>query len=176
MKVFIDCGAYDGDSIEQFYNWFKLIDDPTEYNIFAFEPNPTVMAKAKERLTNKKVVFSDNAVWIENGTKEFSVYDVGSTLMKSKSTWDKGVKIEVDTIDFSEWIKQFENDYVFVKLDCEGAEFPILEKMIQDDTLKVIDLLAVEFHPNKVSDYTTTDKNNLIEKIKQQGIKLYEWH
>lgn len=175
MKIFIDCGAYDGDSIEQFYNWYKLIDDPTEYNVFAFEPNPTVMAKAKERLTGKKVVFSDNAVWIENGTKEFSVYDVGSTLMESKNTWDKGVKIEVDTVDFSEWINNFKGDYVVVKLDVEGAEFPILEKMIKDKTIDIPDLMLVEFHPNKVSDYTTTDKNNLIKEVSKHT-RLIEWH
>lgn len=175
MKYFIDCGSYDGDSIEQFYNWYKLIDDPTEYNIFAFEPNPTVMARAKERLTNKKVVFSDNAVWIENGTKEFSVYDVGSTLMESKSTWDKGVKIEVDTVDFSEWIKNFKGDYVVVKLDVEGAEFPILQKMIKDKTIDIPDLMLVEFHPNKVSDYTTTDKNKLIKEVSKHT-RLIEWH
>lgn len=175
MKVFIDCGAYDGDSIEQFYNWFKLIDDPNEYSVYAFEPNPYVMSKAKERLKGRDIVFYEDAVWIENETKEFSVHDVGSTLQKSKNTWDAGEKIEVSTIDFSKWIEPFKNDYVVVKMDIEGSEFEVLRKMIKDKTIFIPDILMVEFHPNKVSDYTTEDKDDLIKEVSKYT-RIIEWH
>jgi len=175
MKIFIDCGAYDGDSIEQFYNWFKLIDNPNEYLIYAFEPNPFMMNKAKERLADRGVVFYEDAVWIENETKEFSVHDVGSTLQKSKNTWAAGEKIEVSCMDFSEWIKTFKDDHVVVKMDIEGSEFEVLRKMIKDKTIFIPDLMMVEFHPNKVSDYTTEDKDNLIKEVSKYT-KIVEWH
>ena len=179
-NVYIDCGAYDGDTIEQFRNWSKLFYDNQEWTIHAFEPNPLQFEKLIKYRDKNTHLYSD-AVWIEDGEMEFALEKsktpLGSTLMKGKKKiWDKGKKINVKTINLSNFIKKFENDIVILKLDVEGAEFEILNKMIKDDTDLIPETIMCEFHPNKVMEYTTTDKLNLIKKLQDRGVRIIEWH
>lgn len=175
-RIFIDLGAYNGDTVEQFYNWGHLLGDPYEFDIYAFEPNPEHFdALKKLEKTKPNLMVSDKAAWTTDDQIDFTVDDVGSTVMKSKKNWGKGQVIKVDCFDFGDWIRQFENDYLIVKMDIEGAEFPVLYKMLKDDTIKCIDRLWVEMHPNKVTDYTTTDKNVLVERLKEVT-DFWEWH
>lgn len=178
-KVFIDVGMYNGDSIEQFFNWYKLIDDPLEYEVYGFEPNPEKFKEAAKKIGHRqKVRIDELAAWTEDGEIEFAVDDVGSTVMQSKRNWESSPKIKVKCFDFSRWLSErFNSEYFIVlKMDIEGAEFPLLEKMIKDGTDKLINELLVEFHPNKVSDYTTADKNDLIQRLTERGVEVYEWH
>jgi hypothetical protein len=57
--------------------------------------------------------------------------------------------ISVESFDFSQWLSGSftEKDYVILSLDIEGAEFAVLEKMLQEETARLIDRLYVEFHP-----------------------------
>ncbi len=182
--IFIDLGAYDGDSIQYFLTKAQDLPAPaSQFAIYAFEPNPKFFMKLNELMDTTPQIkqISNQAAWIEDGTMEFAVDQaadpIGSTLMKGKQEiWGKAKKQTVQTFDFSDWITQFANDYVIVKCDCEGAEFPILYKMIREGTLTIMDQLWCEFHPNKVREYTTTDKLQLMQDIRNAGVDLTEWH
>ena len=182
MKVFIDCGAYTGDTIKEFFNWGSIVDDPKKYKIYAFEPNPNMQKPLLDIESQyNNITYISKAVWTKNKAIKFAVDKsgdpLGSTAMKSKTNiWDKFPKITVEAIDFSAWLKQFENDEVIIKMDIEGAEFPVLEKMIKDKTIHIPKIILVEFHPNKVREYTTTNKNELIQKIKDLGVNIKDWH
>lgn len=178
--IYIDGGAYDGDSIEQFRNWIKLDYGEQDWIIHAFEPNPVQYEKLKAYENDKTFIYPD-ALWNKDGEIEFAVDNsktpLGSTLMKSKKAiWDNNDKIRVKAVDLSNFIKQFKDDVVMLKLDVEGAEFEILGKMIKDGTDLIPETIMCEFHPNKVLDYTTTDKLNLIKKLKDRGVRIIEWH
>lgn len=171
MNVYIDCGAYNGDTLD----CNKLFNFKADY-IVAFEPNPKFFSV----LAGKPQIneLHNAVVWTQETIVEFSVDKneppLGSSVMQSKKTYSSGEVIEMHSIDFSEYIKQFKDDHVLVKMDIEGAEFPVLDKLIQDGTIKYIDRLAVEFHHNKVTDYTTTDKNNLVKQL-ESLTDLEEW-
>lgn len=179
--VYIDLGAYDGDSIRQFLRMQNLPVKPKEFTIYAFEPNPNMfpfLASLMNEFAGEMVV-DTGAAWVKDEIREFALDTnnraYGSTLMKSKQDiWDKFAKIEIHCFDFSEWIKQFANDYVIVKMDIEGAEFPILNKMLKDGTHKIMDQLWLETHSNKVGDYTTKDSQQLFQRLRQD-IKVEEW-
>lgn len=181
MNVFIDLGCYNGDSVEEFKNWRKLaFPDKSDWVIHAFDANKKFL-KDWKRLKTTNTHFHHKAAWTEDGVIEFAVDQsdtpLGSTLMEGKKAiWDNSPKDKVPCFDFSKWIEQFKGDYVVVKMDIEGAEFPILRKMIEDETILIPDNLMVEFHPNKVTEYTTTDKNDLILEILKLGVNILEWH
>lgn len=181
MNIFVDLGCYDGDTVEQFRNWRKLaFPDKHLWHIYAFDPNPA-FHETWQTKDDAQTHFYQKAAWTEDGEQDFALEDsntpFGSTLMQGKrKVWDSGIFIKVETFDFSEWLKQFEDDFVVVKMDVEGAEFPILDKMIRDGTIQIPDKLLVEFHPNKVAEYTTDDKNRLVKLIQGLGVDILEWH
>lgn len=184
MKYFVDLGAYKGDTITQFYNWMEIIDDPKNFKIYAFEPNPDLTKQMKDIQSQyRNVVFKPWAAWTNDGhitfAKDGTETPLGSTLMKGKEAiWDNSPHVEVKCFHFSKWLSQKfnQNDEVIVKMDVEGAEFPILEQMIKEGTITIPKILLVEFHDNKVKEYTTEYKNELIEKIKAAGGNIKLWH
>lgn len=176
MNVYIDLGCHDGKTVEEFRNWRKLaFPFMKEWEIYAYDPNPEVKKKW-DIIKDENTFFFQQAVWIKAGEFDFALDGQGSTLMKGKKgAWD-GEVIKVRAINIMNILEQFCEDFVVVKMDTEGAEFPVLNKLLDDGTIDIIDVLLVEFHPNKVVEYTTDDKNNLIKRIKEAGVTILEWH
>lgn len=184
MKAFIDLGAYTGDTIQQFHSWMLISDNPNKYTIYAFEPNPDLTKQMKDVASQyKNVIFKPWAAWIFDGRIEFAkdqtATPMGSTVMESKAAiWDIHPHVKVKCFNFPQWLKQMfkEDDEVIVKMDIEGAEFPILEAMLANGSITIPKKLLVEFHANKVQKYTSTYRNNLIKRIKKAGGNLELWH
>jgi hypothetical protein len=57
--------------------------------------------------------------------------------------------VTVESIDFSQWLKRTvaPDDYVILSMDIEGAEYDVLDKMLQDGAFKHVDRLYVESTP-----------------------------
>lgn len=178
--IYVDLGCYNGDTILAFYQRRKLPVNHDKFKIYAFDPNPNfkhIWRKLRKSFPN--VTFSNKAGYIDSKVHRFTVdlnrLAYGSTLEKSKVNWGNGQIIKVQCFDFSNWIKRFKNDYLIVKMDIEGSEFPILRKMLKDDTVKYMNQLWVEVHPNKVREYTSEDSNKLIEQLRQHT-QVEIWH
>jgi len=175
--VYIDLGAYDGDSIKKFMRMRNLPVKPSQFEIFAFEPNRNLYTLLS-KLAYPNLSTLSSAAWVRDEMREFAVdttaTPMGSTLMAGKvSIWDHFKKVQIQCFDFSEWIKVFKDDYLIVKMDIEGAEFPILEKLITDGTDKYINQLWVEMHPNKVKEYTTADADNLLGRLNCGSVRRW---
>ena len=151
-KVFIDCGGHVGESITRFKKSPRYSDD---YKIYSFEPLPNSADKYRDM---KGISFAEKAVWTEDGEMEFFT-DVkqntwGSTLIKEKDTsvLDKENPIVVETFDFSHWMGSVfhEDDFIIVKMDIEGAEYPVLRKMIDDGTINLVNEMYIEWHYDRI--------------------------
>lgn len=178
MNIYVDLGCFDGDTVRSYQEYADKEFGKKDWKIYAFDANP----KWQDNwVSTDNIKYDLKAAWIEDTELEFAVDQSespqGSTLMPGKKAiWNTMPKIKVQAFDFSMWLKQFRDDLVVVKMDIEGAEFPILEKMIQDGTDTIPERMMIEFHPNKVVEYTTTDKNNLIDRLKSRGDNIIEWH
>lgn len=85
-----------------------------------------------------------SVAWVEDGETRLSGGVLNdSTVMPNSHMW-KTTGFDVPCFDFSSWMKR--QGPAVVKMDIEGAEFPILEKMIHDGTHTLIELLLVEWH------------------------------
>lgn len=181
--IYIDVGAYDGDSIKYFMTARRgLPVAADEFELYAFEPNPAFakkLGRLQKRYPNLLTVSTD-AAWVADGTHEFALDQsktpLGSTLMASKhDIWNANPIVTVTTFDLDAFIRQFAGDYIIVKMDIEGAEFPICEKLLATGTIELIAQLWVELHPNKVTEYTTTDKLRLMKQLRRRTY-FEEWH
>lgn len=176
-----------------------------DWNIAVIEPNPNCQLQKRlfEMFTppNQPSIF-EKAVWVEEGKAQFapenhfksgsgsptdgkSINDGWcSRLLDVGPCPDNDGLITVDTMDFSLWIRDvFENGKkylnvereIYCKMDIEGAEFAVLRKMLQDDTVKYIKHLWVEFHENLVPGESLKSKRELIKQLSQHTT-VTQWH
>jgi FkbM family methyltransferase len=119
-EVFVDCGAFDGDTLRNFLK--KQEDSFTHY--FALEPDPINFKKMREYTASLPAVIRDKITLkecaVSDTHKKISFSSDGS-LQSSAS--EKG-NIEVDCISIDEDIQS--NKVTYVKMDAEGAEPDII--------------------------------------------------
>jgi hypothetical protein len=71
----------------------------------------------------------------------------------SRSEWSgSGDVMRVPCFDFSSWLRTLPEPPI-VKLDVEGAEFPILERMVETGADALVTELLVEWHDDKMADF-----------------------
>ncbi|XP_078684386.1 uncharacterized protein LOC144917906 [Branchiostoma floridae x Branchiostoma belcheri] len=76
----------------------------------------------------------------------------------------------VDTLDLSRWVQENTRleDYVVLKMDIEGGEFDVLEKMLEDGTFKWIDKYYGEWHLKwSVAGWSMEQKKKLIADLRK---------
>lgn len=176
--VFINVGAGKGLDIEGF---LKIDPSYSNWEIFAFECNPELIKTISEKYPNIQLIpFAASAVDQSSKLYLGNSY-VNSSLISSKINVFEERYLQVGTIDISKWlIDNFKKeDYIILTLDIEGAEYPVIEKMINDCSLDLIDELYIEFHGKKIPDITLEYEeslvNYLINKFKDK-VYIYEYH
>lgn len=147
-KLFIDCGSHDGCSV------IKFLEIHPDFECFSFEPNPILWPYY--RLLPTKL--HQSAAFTYDGTVTFFVDPIdadGSTVMELKKVDATGSlsnqqcpTISVPCIDLNAFIRDNTSptDHVVLKLDIEGAEYDVLEKLMQTGVMNRIDELLAEFH------------------------------
>jgi len=186
-KIFIDCGAHNGCSVRLFRHLRSLgQNDLEDFEIFSFEPNLAF----KEDLEKLGVEVIYKGVSTVDGTATF--YQVAEdkygstdrrtgagTLNQQKAAWNlqsghrANEEIIIETIDFSQWIKKnfAKKDFIILKMDIEGAEYDVLQKMIDDGTMNYIDEIMIEFHQEKC-DVSKEVHDRIVAEIVSRDIHL----
>lgn len=177
MKYFIDCGAHCGESILQAKQTFGY-----DTTTISFEPIPYFAEQLKEIYKDDDTVMVENAaVWINDDVKKFYVHDEitdGSSLLTLYGGVDEDRYINIPCFDLSAWIKNTftSDDYIILKLDIEGAEYEVLNKMIEDGTLSMINELWGEWHHQKIEDeYTHALAAKIQNHLTTNNIRFNIW-
>jgi len=176
-KYFIDCGAHCGESILMAKQRFGQ-DTVT----ISFEPVPFLANQLTEiHKDDPTVNIQNSAVWIEDTVQKFYIcdkYTDGSSLLTSLNELKEDQYVDMNCFDFSTWLKNTftEEDYVILKLDIEGAEYEVLNKMIEDGTMKLVKEFWGEWHDMKISDQRTKDLADKVYKyLADNKIQFREW-
>ncbi len=122
-EVFIDGGAFDGDTIEEFYEWTSGV----YKRIYSFEADPRMEAIIRNKLFKwHDVYLVGKGLWETKQTLSF----VADNQIKSSH-----ISFEADNNTSSIECISFEEEFgtdvpvSFIKLDIEGAEIPALYGM-----------------------------------------------
>ena len=171
--ICIDAGANVGNITAQMLDYGA--------KVYAFEPNPFAFAKLEQRfILNKNVVCFNKGVYSkqdkmalyfhENSHEDEIKWSTGSSLLDFKSNVDKGKKVIVDIVDFDFFIKSLNQRIKLIKMDVEGVEIEIINKLLDTGTIHLIDKLVVETHEGKIPELKqSTDL--LKKRIQQMGIQ-----
>ena len=114
-EIFVDCGAFNGDTILKYIAFTNGI----YKKIFAFEPNLENSLQLKEKIYGlSHIEVINKGTWKENDILEFEMNGSASHIVS-----DGKIKIPVTTID-----DVLRNEKVtFIKMDVEGSELESLE-------------------------------------------------
>lgn len=191
--VYIDIGANSYNS--SIGMWFEA-EYPKQnkpFEIYAIEPDQTF----HEELTGKPgLTLLPYAAWLKNETLSFEVYkmpqfegalwDEMGYVQDGKESYGKEVvnTFHVPAFDFTEWLMNTvtNRDYVVVKMDVEGDEFKLVERMSEAGALCLIDEFFLECH----YDYPgfdwgpkqkrpLSDCTDLFTKLRNEGCIVHQW-
>lgn len=169
--ILINCGGHKGESV----TWFKNNYD-NDMNIVTFEPLINLNSFYKD-FDNHTLI--NKAVWINNGIIDFYIGKAndgdGSTVCKEKKTGKlSNTPVKIPCVDFTEVLKEYKEYYdrIIVKFNIEGAEYKIIEHLINTNTLNLVDKFFVQWHWFKMN-LTEEYHNNIIKEVKKQ-IDLYD--
>lgn len=181
-KVYIDLGCYDGETIREFLTTHK----GQGWEVYGFDPNYHMLEQwqqIQEEFPKENITFDNAIAYNQDGIMQFTIrpdiHVMGSTAMPEKVGFGEGEMIEGHCFDFSAWLKTLERKGVYkkivVKMDIEGAEFPVIEKMIEDKTIHIPDKLLVEWHDERMSGSFTGRKVQIMRYIGLHNINYEEW-
>ena len=171
-KIGIDCGDNIGDVTEVMLN---SVDE-----VHAFEPNPHAFQKLSNRfLFNPRVhcyplavLDSESCVKLyfhERSEEDEVLWSTGSSLLDFKGNVDKNKSMDVDTVDICKFIKDLDAPVEILKMDIEGVECQIINKLIDTGLVNKIKMIHVELHAKKIPELLEKEKK-LKDRVLSAGI------
>lgn len=150
--VAIDCGANVGNVTARMAS--------KGATVYAFEPNPYAFQVLKERFLgvpnvhclNKGVLDRDDTMQLylhENAHEDQVKWSTGSSLLEDKGNVDPDSFIEIEVIDLARFIKGLDREIKVLKMDVEGVECQIINKLIDSKIINNIKFLIAETHEKK---------------------------
>jgi FkbM family methyltransferase len=171
--IAIDCGANVG-KITQHFSEFGA-------KVYSFEPNPYAFEVLQERFNNvpnvecipKGVGPKKGRMKLylhENSDKDEVYWSTGSSFLAVKGNVLMDKYVEVEVVDLCDFIESLNRRVRILKMDVEGIECMILEKIIKTGVIDKIDYAFVETHDHKIPELKS--KTHAIRKlIKERRIK-----
>ena len=164
--------------------------ESNKWEIHAYEANPYFnphLAQVKRKLQNRLhnvYLNNETAAWTHDGQIDFYLDTVnkdvnfwGSSVNKNAKDvqLSQQVKVRVACHEIARIIKQYEvDDIVVVKMDIEGAEYDLLIDLFRKDALRLIDWLAIEYHPSLWERKVPIEFFDTLLHL--DGVEILRWH
>lgn len=166
----LDCGAHAG-LMSDIFLWCGA-------QTHAFEPNPTILPFLKKKFSKQildgefvlnPIAVSDNDGEMDLFVDDGGVLSQGIRIMGESKEMKSIQKVRV--VDLVRYIKELGDvNIYFLKIDVEGAEFGILEKLIAEDLHTKIKYIACETHERFFSD-GEEKMQKIRQLIRKKGIR-----
>ncbi|MFT4519397.1 MAG: FkbM family methyltransferase [Halioglobus sp.] len=140
-SVVVDVGAFTG-------AWAQHIVERYDPIIYAFEPNPKSFERLQElAVNNSKLKPMKYGLGDEDLIVDFTLNGLGSSMYEERSDHAHLplVKVEIAAVDRI-WKELQLGNVDLMKINIEGAEFPLINKMIEADLIDKVDCFMIQFH------------------------------
>jgi FkbM family methyltransferase len=166
--VVIDCGAYHG-------AWSRAISDRFHCKILAFEPVYAFYSIAAKALIGTLATVYHAGIGPEHKFCKISVAgDASSILEHSGPLWQTGHEEQIEIISLDEIFRRHNLSTVrLMKINIEGAEYDLLDYMIDVDLATRIDDIQIQFH-DFVPD-ASQRRDNIRERLTKTHTLTYDY-
>ncbi|MEZ5569770.1 MAG: FkbM family methyltransferase [Halioglobus sp.] len=139
--VVLDVGAFTG-------KWAQTIVDRYNPTIYAFEPNPESFARLERKAaTSPKIKPLQYGLADREATVDFTLNGLGSSMYDERAENAEAPRIQVRMAAIDKvWKELALGDVDLMKINIEGAEFPLLACMIGAGLLPRVDCFLIQFH------------------------------
>lgn len=161
MTVVIDvgCARYNGD-----YSLERLVEEFDPTVVYGFDPNWDGEMTCETGVPTHIYAI---AAWTYDGVHHFHADGLNSCLTLNEEM------PQVPCMDLAAFIARLPaGARVIVKMDCEGAEYELLEHMIDCRVDALLELLWVEWHPDKMD----PDGKRRAEIEREVACEIKEWN
>lgn len=172
--IYLDLGCHNGDTVIEFHEGKFGGIDPKGIKSIAFDPISTFKEEWKKVTAKYGTVFHNIAMFTHNGDIDFSQRDMASSVMREKTNYEKGERRKVDSLDIETFLKDYGDKEIVCRMDIEGAEYPILQKLIDLDLLKKFLYIEVEFHSHKMGEKFKKEQDRIIKNLRMSGTAFKE--
>lgn len=171
-RIFVDLGAFDGDTIELAMGLY-----PDTDLFVAFEPSRENLALLRARFMSHPKVRIMAAAAGTADVPQVSLYHAagtyGHSLLQVKENVSANDAEVVRMIDFSRYIlDEFQpSDHIVLKVDIEGSEYDLLERMIEQRSIERIATLFCEWHYRRIG-VSVSRHRKLVRRLRKEGIAV----
>lgn len=180
-KIYVDLGSNHGVTIE------KFIAAHPDFTVFGFEPASQLAQELRAKFAgNENVNIVEAAAWVADDIVTFypgGASDESSTLLTGKSEhspwmidYDKGYSVQ--GIDIANWLEEntSDNDKVIMKMDVEGSEYRILQRMMDTGAVGRLSEIRVEWHWDRYPNEITEEEHHQVRDKLKSLVKVVDWH
>ncbi|WP_270888460.1 FkbM family methyltransferase [Pedococcus sp. 5OH_020] len=144
MRIFLDIGAHTGETLD------VVLDARWKFDrIFSFEPAPSCWPALESR-RDPRLTLCRFGLWTQDTSiRLHNPGDVGASVAEDKDDVESSALC--DFRDAGEWFEQnvSSDDEVFAKINIEGAEYEVVERLAASGQLAKIDHLLLHLDVRK---------------------------
>lgn len=135
-SLVFDVGGYEGQWASDIYGMYNC-------NIHIFEPVPLFVKNIQKRFNqNKKIKVNNFGLSSKNADTLIYMNKDGSSTIKKD-----GVQTSIKLIDISDYVSQYSITKIdLLKINIEGGEYELLQRLIESGYIKNIGAILVQFH------------------------------
>jgi FkbM family methyltransferase len=178
--IAIDCGANVGDVTFELAQAGAIV--------HAFEPNPDAFAILERRFAGTSAVQLHPQAVLDRGGKARLYFHVdtvrdpvaasiGSSLLEFKGNVDAERFMEVETVDLAGFVLDLPDPVRVLKLDVEGAECPIVHRLLDTGAIDRVETTLIELHDGHIPELRA-ENDVLRERLVREGLSgrvLTDW-
>jgi FkbM family methyltransferase len=137
----IDVGGYEGDFASEIFSRYQSC-------IFVFEPVKRYVNYLNERFSqNNSIKIIPYGLGDKNETLNIHVMEEASSYNRSETIHKKGEEEVISIMDVVDFFNENEIKYIdLIKINIEGGEYDLLDKMIESGYIKICKNIQVQFH------------------------------
>jgi FkbM family methyltransferase len=197
-KIFLDLGTHYGEGLSELNTKLNLTE---EWQVYSFEANPYTYKRFIEehsfnfgyaKFYNKAASTYDGIITLNVETVAGTDEGMGSSLI-NLDNWDPWSShneagfftsnyfkktVDVKCFSLSNYILNnfIREDFIVIKVDIEGAEYDLLEDLIETGAINFVNEIYIEWH----SQYFTNSEDIIARQIEIENtlkgkVVVHEW-